>query len=45
MNKTAAATDRHMMNGNVLYKHCVQAVHKKKLSGRKDRVWRERLGS
>ena len=32
-----------MLNGKVLYKYCVRVLDKKKLSGRKDTVWRKRL--
>lgn len=32
-----------MSNGKALYEYCVQALNKRKLSGREDTVWRERL--
>lgn len=43
VSKPVTSTDLYMLNGKALYKYCVQALSKRKLSGRKDTVWRERL--
>ena len=40
---TEGQKELYMLSGKALYKHCVHAINKTKLSGRMDTVWREKL--